>query len=170
MTPHRATLQRHLEELLRLNARLLGLTEARFAAMKVRDMAKIETLMAQERKVGLAIFEEEQKRQLAVLRLGKELGRTTDEMSKANLEEVAGWLGEPAGGPLASLREELRRVAGRVRDLNRAALGLAQRLVPHFEELLGILLDGTMGRPCYTAAGQASRSGAAGRSVLDVHA
>ena len=171
MSPHRAMLQRHLEELVRLNERLLLLTEARFEAMKSRDMARIETLMAEERQVGMAIFEEERKRQATVVRVGAELGRTPEEMSKASLAEVAGWLGEGGeDGPLASLRDRLRRVAGRVHEANQAALGLAQRLLPHFDELLGILLDDGTGGPCYTAAGQAWRPSASGRSVVDVRA
>lgn len=161
-------LERHLEELVRLNERLLRLVEARQQAMTSRDMPRLESLMTQERTVSMAVYEEERKRQTTVSRLMAGMGKSEDEASAVSLAEVAEWLGEPHKTRLLGLRATLHGVARRVEEANSTAMGLAQRFLPYFQELLGILVDGTVGQASYTAAGHATRSGSGGMNVLDV--
>jgi len=161
-------LRKHLEELVRLNEKLLRLVEARREAMASRDGARLEALVAQERKVGLAVFHQEQKRREVMARLGAEFGKGGDEAASATLSEAAEWLGEPHRGALLGLRAKLHATAQQIGRENRTALMLAQRFLPHFEELLSVLLEGTPGGQSYTAGGQAARSGGVGMSVLDV--
>jgi hypothetical protein len=164
------TLERQLEELVRLNERLLGLAEARLEAMKGRDAARLEALLVEERRVSLAIFAEERRRQTTMIHLAGELGKRPEELPGLRLSDMAALLPEPQRGRLLLLRDRLRAVAQQTEGVNQTAACLAQRCLPHFEELLGILLEGTIGQPAYTAEGQSVRAGSAGLSVLDVRA
>ena len=161
-------LRKHLEELVRLNEKLLRLVEARRGAMASRDTARLEALLAQEQKVGLAIFQQERRRRGVMAKLAAEFGRRGDDGASATLSDAAEWLGEPHRGELLNLRERLHRTAQQIARENQAALMLAQRFLPYFEELLCTLLDGTLGGRSYTAEGQTSRTGTVGMSVLDV--
>lgn len=159
--------ERHLTELLRLNTRLLRLASERAEAMKHRDGRRIDLLLADEQKVGTAIVAEEQKRQMTMIRLGAELGRTPDQMVEATVSEVVAWFG-PEAQPLAVLRDKVAGIARRIQTVNREMSLFAQRMIPHFEELIGILVDGTVGQVNYTAAGHAARSGEQNMNILDV--
>jgi hypothetical protein len=168
MTDWATILARHLGELARLNGMLLRAAEARLEAMKRRDVAGIERLMAEERRIGTAVFQEERRRRGTMVRLGAEWGKSAAEMETASLSEVADWLGEPHAGRLLALRDKVHGLAERVQQTNRTMILLAQRLLPCFEELLSVLLDGSLGGRSYTAGGRVSRSGAVGLGVLDV--
>jgi FlgN protein len=160
-------LERHLTELLRLNERLLRLATERAEAMKQRDGRRIEMLLADEHKLGTAIVAEEQKRQMTMIRLGAELGKTPEQMVEATVSEVVSWFG-PEAQPLAVLRDKVAGAARRVQTVNQEMSVFAQRMIPHFEELIGILVDGTVGQVNYTAAGHMARSGEQNMNILDV--
>jgi len=168
MSQWASALRKHLEELVRLNEKLLRLVKARRDAMASRDAAKLQDLLAQEQKVGLAVFQQEQKRRDVMVKLGAEFGKRGDKAGMATLSEAAEWLGEPDRGALLGLRARLHKTAQQIARENQTALMLAQRFLPYFEELLCTLLDGTPGRCSYTAEGQASRTGGLGMNVLDV--
>jgi len=162
-------LQRHLENLVRLNERLLKSLEARKEAMTGRDAARMQALMAEEARILHEVSSEEKRRQVTMLRLGEEFGCTPAQMSQMQLSEAARLLGEPWTSQLLDLRQRLRGVAGRSRELNTVLTGLAQRMLPHFHELLEILLTGTPGRQAYNAGGRAVRT-TGEISVLDMRA
>ena len=163
-------LLRHLENLVRLNEKLLKLAEQRHTAMVARDVDRLESILAEEHRVGQAIIEEERARQATMVQLGAAQGRRPEQMVDMQLPEVAQWLGEPARTQLLALKERLEQAVARVQEANRIMTMLAQQMLPHFGELLEILLGGTPGGRAYTADGQAVRSGAAGMNVLDMQA
>jgi flagellar biosynthesis/type III secretory pathway chaperone len=160
-------LQRHLEELVRLNERLLKAMESRQGAMIARNASRLETLLAEERRLAQAIGEEEQRRQVTMIRLAGELGKAPREIPGLALSEVARLVGEPEGRRLLQLRARLQETVRKTKNLNQAMMMLAQRLLPHFTELLEILLTGTVSHPSYSSGGQTVRA-AARMSVLDV--
>jgi len=161
-------LRKHLEELVRLNEKLLRLIEGRCDAMASRDAVRLEALLARERQVGLAIFHQEQKRREVMARLEAELGAGGASAASATLSEVAEWLGEPHRGALLALRAKLHATSQEIARQNQTSLMLAQRFLPYFEELLSVLLEGTPGGRSYTAEGQAAQTGRVGMNVLDV--
>ena len=168
MTRWTLTLQKHLEELVRLNERLLALAEARLKAMTERDAARLQMLLAEERTVSLALFEEERCRQVAMIHLAGELGVAPAQIPALTVSEVARRVGQPVGGRLLALRERLHKLAGATQRVNETAVKLAQRFLPFFQELLSILLGGSAGQAVYTAEGLATRVGASGMNVVDV--
>ena len=170
MSRYAAALQKHCEELVRLNERLLRLAGERTAAMARRDEPRLELLLAEERQTGLALGEEERRRQMTLIHLARELGLRAEEMTRLSLADVAARLGGERGAALLALRDRLRQLAGETQRANQTALQLAQRFLPYFEELLSVLLDGSVGQLAYTPGGQAARAGAAGLNVLDVKA
>jgi hypothetical protein len=168
MTRWEPALQRHLDQLVRLNEKLLGLADQRRQAMISRDAARLEMLLAEERQVGLAIFEEERKRRVTMLQAAADLGRAPREAEAITLAEVAEALGEPARGRLLAQRRRLHELARRTAEANQTMQLLARRFLPYFEELLSALLEGCRGQPSYTADGQAVRQGASGMNMLDM--
>lgn len=163
-------LLRHLDNLVRLNEKLLKLGKQRHTAMVARDVDRLESILAEEHRVGQAIIEEERARQATMVHLGAAQGKPPEQMVEMRLPEVAQWLGEPARTQLLALRQRLEQAVARVQEANRIMTMLAQQMLPHFGELLEILLGGTPGGRAYTADGQAVRSGAAGMNVLDMQA
>ena len=163
-----AALERHLEQLVRLNEKLLQLVKDRQKAMTSRDVSRIEALLAEEQKVGMAIFEEERRRRVTMLQLGAELGKKPEQMETVTLAEIAEELGEAHRGRLTALGERLHDLARQTGQANQTMQLLAQRFLPYFEELLGTLLEGCLGQPSYTAEGQVVRAGAAGMNMLDM--
>jgi len=170
MTPSTTALQKHFEELERLHDRLLRVAEARLQAMAARDVARLEFLLAEERQLAMAIHEGERRRRNSLIRLAGELGLKPQQIPSLKMSDLAARLAEPERGRLMAQRTRLRALAERVQQVNGSAVQLAQRCLPYFEELLGILLDGAVGRPTYTPDGQATRAGASGMSVLDLRA
>ncbi len=69
-----------------------------------------------------------------------------------------------------ALRKSLHEVTGEIGRINHGTLALARRFLPHFEELLEVLLGGSAGQPSYTAGGEATRAGRLGMSVVDMQA
>jgi hypothetical protein len=162
------TLQKHLEELVRLQERLARVSERRLQAMTERDTVALEAALGEERKLGLAILEEDRRRQMTMIHVAGELGVAQRDIAALKVSTVAERVGGPVGVQLVTLRDRLHRLAGEVRRTNETSLKLAQRFLPHFEELLSILLDGTVGKSVYTPGGQAARVGASGLNVVDV--
>lgn len=167
MQAHEA-LQKHMESLVRQNERLLALVEERREAMMGRDVLAIERLLAEEQKLGMAIYEEERRRRQAVVNMGPSLGRSTPEMLRMSLAEVAEFVEEPRRTRLLELKQRLGRVTEQVQRTNLTLQQLSQRLLPCFEELLGVLVGGQMGGPSYTSGGKASRGFAADMNMVDV--
>jgi hypothetical protein len=161
-------LQKHLEEMVRLQERLARAVESRLKAMTERDTARLEAALGEERRLGLALFEEERRRQVTMIHLAGELGVPQREIASLTVSAVAARLGAAAGAPLLVLRDRLHRVAGEIQRTNQTSLKLAQRFLPHFEELLSILLEGTVGQSVYTPGGQAARVDATGLNVVDI--
>jgi hypothetical protein len=161
-------MERHLEELVRLNERLLAATERRREAMITRDTERLELLMAEEARLAKAIAEEEQRRQVTMIRLGGELGRRPEELATTKLADLAVELGPETGSRLLELRERLQGTVRRVMAINQTMSLLARRLLPYFNELLEILLTGAPGRRAYTRGGRAVRTRRSAMSVLDM--
>jgi hypothetical protein len=168
MNDHVATLERHLSALVRLNDELLTVVRRRAKAIAARDVVSLERLMACEREVATAIFEEEQKRRMTMVRLAGPLQRTAEDLSEAKLTDVLQWLPEGPRRKMMPLAARLKQTAGEVQQVNRESALLTQKFLPYFEELLGILVEGVVGHASYTAAGHAARSGSSGMNVLDV--
>ena len=163
-------LLRHLDNLVRLNEKLLKMGKQRHTAMVAREVDRLESILAEEHRIGQAIIEEERARQATMVHLGAAQGRPPQQMVEMRLAEVAQWLGEPARTQLLALKQRLQQAVARVQEANRIMTKLAQQMLPHFGELLEILLGGTPSGRAYTADGQAVRSGAAGMNVLDMRA
>lgn len=163
-------LLRHVDNLARLNEKLLKLTRQRHSAMVARDVDRMESLLAEEGRLGQAILEQERGRQTTMVHLGAEQGRSPEQAARTRLTEAAQWLAEPARTELLALKQRLQQAVALVQETNRTMTALAQRMLPHFGELLEVLLGGTAGGSAYTADGLAVRSGAAGMNVLDVQA
>ena len=161
-------MERHLEELVRLNERLLAAAQRRREAMISRDTERLELLLAEEARLAKAIAEEEQRRQVTMIRLGGELGRRPEELARTTLADLAGALGSESGARLLELRARLQRAIRGVLEINQAMSLLARRLLPYFNELLEILLTGAPGRRAYTRGGRAVRTRRASMSVLDM--
>jgi hypothetical protein len=168
MTRWTAALQKHLEELVRLHERLLRLVEARLKAMGVRDAARLELLLAEERTLALAIFEEERRRQVTMIHLAGDLGLAPQQIPQLSVAEVARRAGAPLGDRLLALRDRLHTLATAIQRTNETALKLAPRCRPYFEEQLGSLLEGSVGQSTYTPGGLTARAGARGMNVVDV--
>jgi hypothetical protein len=161
-------LQHHLEELVRLNERLLTAARSRQEAMAARDTQRLEILLAEERRVMKAVAEEEQRRQVTMIRLGGELGLRPEQMARTTVAEVARRIGGPVGARLVELRGQLQEVARQTAALNQTMTMLARRLLPFFDELLEILLTGAAGRRGYSAGGRTVRARRGGLNVLDM--
>ncbi len=161
-------MERHLEELVRLNERLLAAAERRREAMIARDTERLELLLAEEARLAKAIAEEEQRRQVTMIRLGGELGRRPEELATTKLADLAVALGDESGGRLLALRERLQGTIRQVQAINQAMSLLARRLLPYFNELLEILLTGAPGRRAYTRGGRAVQTRRSAMNVLDL--
>ncbi|MBN2582948.1 MAG: flagellar protein FlgN [Planctomycetes bacterium] len=170
MNQHGLGLLRHLENLVRLNERLLQLVEQRYAAMASRDASGLEAVLAEERQVAQAVFEEECRRRQTLSRLGESLGRPTDDAARMKLSDAAALVGSPLKERLVGQSDRLRATVERIRRKNHTATLLAQQMLPHFSELLEILLAGGSAGTSYTAGGQAIRGSAPCMSVLDMQA
>ena len=160
----------HLDNLVRLNEKLLTLAGRRHEAMVARDVDRLESLSAEEQRIGQRILSEERDRQATMVRFGKAHGRSAEQMAGVSLSEAVQWLDESARLQVLALRQRLHQVVARLQETNRVASMLAQQMLPHFGELLEILLGGTAGGRAYTADGQAVLSGGAGMNVLDMQA
>ena len=163
-------LQRHLEELVRLNEKLVQSLETRHAAMIKRDLPALESILAVEGQLTRAMAEEERKRQMTVIRLAGELGRKPQEIAGLKLSAIAAAVGGPEGRRLLELGARLKELAGQARHSNQVMTALAQRLLPHFEELLELLLTGTVGQRAYRPDGQSVRPAASAMTVVDMRA
>jgi hypothetical protein len=170
MNPHAMAVVRHVETLVRLNEQLLSFAEQRYAAMSSRDTARLETIMTEERKVAQAVFEQERARRQAVVQLAQSLGHPVEKADTVKLSELIAWVDAPLQARLAEMSESLRTVVDRIRRRNHAATLLAQQMLPHFSELLEILLAGGPAGVSYTPGGRATRGSAPCMSVLDMQA
>lgn len=161
-------MERHLTELVRLNEQLLHLSRQRREAIAARNVVRLETLLAEEQKLAMTVYEEERRRRLTMVRLGGQLGKRPEQMMAMKVTEVLRRLAPENSARLAALASQLAGLARDIERVNLEAGMLTQRFLPHFEELLGILVDGTLGRPSYTPCGQAARTGRANMNVVDV--
>jgi hypothetical protein len=164
-----ATLEHHLIELVRLNEKLLDMSRRRREAIAGRDVAQLEILLGEEQKVAMAVFEEERRRRVTMAKVvGPALGQKPEAMAMMKLADVLKSLPGEDARRLEALAARLHEVTRTIQRVNQEATLLTQRFLPYFEELLGILVDGTMGRPSYTHGGQSARAGRANMNVVDV--
>ncbi len=168
MSPHVQTLLRELQDLLRLHERMLDSAERRQKAMAGRQVDELERLMTDELAIAQAIQELERRRQITMLRIGAELGRQPRDMVGVTVEELASWLPEPTARTLLATRGRLQELLEQIRQKNQAMTMLAQRCLPWFEELLGVLLGATGGQNCYTSRGQSAAPSAGAMGVVDI--
>lgn len=168
MSEWAVAMERHLAELVRLNEQLLEASRARREAIAERNVARLETLLAEEQKLAMAVYEEERRRRLTMVRLGGQFGKKPEEMAGMKVTEVLRRLAPAGADRLAALASRLGELTRTIQRVNLEATLLTQRFLPYFEELLGILVDGTLGRPSYTPCGQAARAGRSNMNVVDV--
>jgi flagellar biosynthesis/type III secretory pathway chaperone len=168
MSNHVAALLRELEQLLTLHKRMLACARQRHEAMSRRQVDELERLMNEELSLAQAVQEVERRRQVTMLRAGAELGRQPRQMAGVNIEQLADWLPAQQRLALLELHSQLRGVVDEIRRLNATMTMLAQRSLPWFEELLGVLL-GVGEQPVYTARGQmAAPAALVARGVVDI--
>ncbi len=169
MSPWMTTLEHHLNELVRLNEKLLDTSRRRREAIADRDVGQLEVLLSEEQKLAAAVFEEERRRRMTMAKVvGPALGQKPEAMAALKLADVLKRVPGEDAARLRPLAARLQEVTRAIQRVNQEATLLTQRFLPYFEELLGILVDGTMGRPSYTPGGQAARAGQANMNVVDV--
>ena len=124
-----------LRELLAGQDRLLKLAVARREAMRVFDIARLETLAAQERTEALRMADLDRRRQGLVGQFRAVLGKGAE----ATVSEIARRVNEPARSQLLGLAAQLKETVAQVERSTRINATISETVVKSLAKVLKVV-------------------------------